>query len=456
MHRRDSSGALQLLTDVRNPARLVVLGFAAAVLVGTILLALPVASASGDGTPLFSALFTAVSAVCVTGLIVLDIPVHFSLFGEIVIMVLIQIGGTGVMTLATLIGLLVNHRIGMRMQATAQAETKSLGAGEVRNLVGRIFLLSLSIEAVIAVFLLFGFARDPHIDSFGDAVYASIFHSISAFNNAGFSIFSQNMMNFVGNGWICIPLMVAVILGGIGFPVLIEIERRVRHQKRRFSLHTMITLWTTGVLLVVGPVGMLLAEWGNPATLGGLSGADRILAATFSGVVPRTAGFNSLDLTEFRSETLLLNDILMLIGGGSAGTAGGIKVTTFALLAFVVWAELRGEPTVHVWGRRLPVGVIRQALAIVLLAVGLITTSSLAILAMTDLSFDVVLFEVISAFATVGLSAGITATLPVAGQLILIMLMFVGRLGPITLGSALALREGRRRYELPMERPIVG
>jgi Trk-type K+ transport system membrane component len=221
-------------------------------------------------------------------------------------------------------------------------------------------------------------------------------------------------------------------------------------------MHTKVTLLATAVLTVGGTLYITAGEWANPGTLGPLSWPGKLLAGFFAALMPRTAGFNSLDIADMYPGTLLVQEILMFIGGGSAGTAGGIKVTTFALLAFVIFAELRGEPTVHVLGRRLPAGVPRQALTIVLIGVAVIVLTVLALLAMTPFGLDAVLFEAVSAFATVGLSTGITAQLPDAGRILLIALMFIGRLGPITLGSALALRERVRRYELPEERPIVG
>jgi Trk-type K+ transport system membrane component len=221
-------------------------------------------------------------------------------------------------------------------------------------------------------------------------------------------------------------------------------------------MHTKITVGTTAVLLAAGALAITAAEWTNPATLGPLSVPGKLLAGSFHGVMPRTAGFNSLDVGQMHPGTLLINDILMFIGGGSGGTAGGIKVTTFALLAFVILAEIRGEPNVHVLGRRLPAGIQRQALAIALLSVGAVMLCTLVMLTITPFTLDRVLFEVVSAFATVGLSTGITADLPPAGHAILTVLMFAGRLGPITLAAALALRERTRRYELPEERPIVG
>jgi trk system potassium uptake protein TrkH len=439
----------------RHPGRMVVVGFAFATVVGTVLLMLPVSAESGESTGLVTALFTAVSAVCVTGLVVVDTPTYWSGFGEAVILGLIQIGGLGVMTLASLLAMLVARRMGMRMQLFAQAETKALGLGDVRSVVFGVIRLSLITEAAVAVLLAsrFGFGYD---ESFWDAVYLGVFHAVSAYNNAGFALFSDSLISFATDPFILVPIIVAVIVGGLGFPVIAEVLRRRERRGRRWSLHTRVTVLTYGMLLAVGTVGILLTEWRNPNTLGGLDLHHKLLVGLSHGVMPRTAGFNSLDLAHFEPTTLLMNDVLMFIGGGSAGTAGGIKVTTFALLGFVILAEIRGEPTVHVLGRRLPAEVQRQALTVALLGVGVVMIGTVALLAMTSFKLDEVLFESVSAFGTVGLSTGITAKIPVAGQLVLVALMFIGRLGPITMASALALRERPRRYELPEERPVVG
>ncbi len=443
------------LAGLRYPARVVVVAFASAVAVGTVLLTLPVASESGEPTDLVTALFTATSAVCVTGLIVVDTPGHWSTFGELVILGLIQVGGLGIMTLASLLGLLITRRLGLRMRLTAQTETKALGLGDVRRVVVGVALVSLVFETVIATVLAARFLTgyDYEVPT---AVYHGVFHAVSAFNNAGFALYPDNLMSFVTDAWVCVPIAVAVIAGGLGFPVWIEVWRHARGSLRRWSLHVKLTVLTTGALLVVGAVAITAAEWNNPDTLGQFGVGGRILAGLFHAVMPRTAGFNSLDPAEFEAGTLLVNDILMFIGGGSAGTAGGIKVTTFALLAFVIVAEVKAQPTVHLMGRKVPSTVQRQALAVVLLSVGTVVTATLTLLALTPFTLDEVLFESVSAFATVGLSTGITTELPPAGELVLIVLMFAGRLGPITFASALALRERTRRYELPEERPIIG
>lgn len=439
------------MPSLRHPARVVVLAFAVATLIGTALLMLPMATESGAGTDPVAALFTAVSAICVTGLVVVDTPTHWSTFGEVVVLALIQVGGFGIMTLASLLTLLVSRRLGLRMQLTAQAETKTLGLGDVRTVIGGVIVVSLVVEAVTAVFLglrfLIGYGEHP-----ARAAYLGIFHAVSAFNNAGFALYTDSMVGFAADPWICLPILFAVIVGGLGFPVIFELVRR--RNRKRWSLHTRITVPVYFGLLALGTLAVLVLEWGN--TLGKLDVHHKLLAGVFHGVMPRTAGFNSLDVGAMHSSTLLINDVLMFIGGGSAGTAGGIKVTTFALLGFVILAEIRGEPTVHVMNRRLTDQVQRQALTVALLGVGAVMAGTITLLSISPFPLDDVLFETTSAFGTVGMSTGITAQLPAAGQLVLIALMFIGRLGPITLASALALRDRARRYELPEERPVVG
>ncbi|RZU51186.1 Trk-type K+ transport system membrane component [Krasilnikovia cinnamomea] len=440
--------------SLRHPARLVMLGFAAAVLVGTGLLSLPFATETGRSAGLVTALFTATSAVCVTGLVVVDTGTFFSSFGEAVILGLIQIGGFGIMTLASLLGLLVARRLRMRLQLSAQTETKAIGVGEVRRVVLGVMRISVIVEVLVAAVLAWRFA-DGYGYSTGRAVYLGVFHAVSAFNNAGFGLYADSLMQFVDDPLVCLPITAAVIIGGLGFPVLFELRRELR-SPRTWSVHTKITVGMTVVLLAGGWLAISVVEWSNPGTLGGLGPGGKLLAGFTTAVMTRTAGFNSLNVAEFNDVTLLVHDVLMFIGGGSAGTAGGIKVTTFALLGFVILAEIRGEPSVHALGRRLPAGVQRQALTIVLLSVAAVAAATVALLALTPFRLDQVLFEVTSAFATVGLSTGITAQVGTAGHVILILLMFIGRLGPITAAVALALRERTRRYELPEERPIVG
>jgi trk system potassium uptake protein len=438
----------------RHPAQVIGTAFAVAVAVGTGLLMLPIAREGPGSAPLLTALFTATSAVCVTGLIVVDTPVYWSGFGQVVILAMIQVGGFGIMTLASLVGLLISRRLGLRTRLIAAAETKHIGLGDVSRVIVGVIKVSLLFEAVTAVLLTARFALGYDV-GLVRAVELGVFHSVSAFNNAGFALFSDNLIGFATDPWICLPIAAAVILGGIGFPVLFELRQRLL-RPRQWSLHTKLTIGMTVVLLVSSTVFLTLAEWGNPRTLGQLEPSEGLLSGFFNATMLRTAGFNSLDPGQLYSGTLLGSDVLMFIGGGSAGTAGGIKVTTFVLLLFVIWAEVRGEPEVRVLDRRIEPRVWRQALSVALFSVAAVVISTFVLVQLTGLSFDAVLYESVSAFATVGLSTGITASLPPAGQLVLIALMFIGRLGPISLVSALALRERHRLYHMPEGRPLIG
>ncbi len=442
-----------------HPARSLAMAFAAVILLGTFLLMLPMSSEDGAATGLVTALFTATSAVCVTGLVVVDTGTYWSGFGEGVILALIQVGGFGIMTMASLLALLVSGRLRLRMQLTAAAETKSFGIGDVRRVLlgvaGTTLAVELAVGAWLALRFRFGYDR-----SIADSAYSGLFHAVSAFNNAGFGLHADSLTPYARDPWVTLPIALAVILGGLGFPVLLELLRhRTRRRltgRRTWSLHTRMTLVTTAALLLTGTVLTCLLEWTNPGTLGRFDWGGKLLNGFFHSAMSRTAGFNAVDIGAMEASTLLMTCTLMFIGGGSAGTAGGIKVTTFAVLAAAIWAEVRGEPNSSVMGRRLAPHVLRQALTVALLAVGLVVAATLALLTVSPAPMEAVLFEAVSAFGTVGLSTGITAGFPDSGRLVLVFLMFVGRLGPVTLVSALALRERTRRYQLPEERPVIG
>jgi trk system potassium uptake protein len=438
----------------RHPTQLVVIGFAAAITVGTALLLLPMASTGPGRASVLEALFTATSAVCVTGLVVVDTPTYWSNLGEVVILVLIQLGGFGLMTVGSLVGLLVSRRIGLRRRMTAQAETGALDLGDVRQVVVRIAAFSLLFESATATVLTLRLWT-AYGEPFGQALYHGVFHAVSAFNNAGFALYSDSLMGFVTDPFVNLAVCGAIVLGGLGFPVLIELKRRWR-RPARWSLHTKLTVSTTVVLLVGSTAAVLLLEWTNPATLGPLDTGGKALAGLFQAVNPRTAGFNTVDTGALHETTWLFTSALMFIGGGSASTAGGIKVTTFALIAFVIWSETRGDHEVMLFNRRSPPQATRQALAVALLGLTLAVTGTFVLLTVADFGLGPSLFEAFSAFGTVGLSTGITAELPDVGQVTLIVLMFVGRVGPITLFAALALRPRQRLFHLPEERPIIG
>ena len=441
-----------MITGWRRPARLVVLAFLAATAAGTALLMLPVSAESGQATGFMDALFTASSGISNTGLAVVDTGSHWSTFGEVVLLVLWQVGGFGIMTLASVLALLVSHRLGLHMQLTVKTETNTLNLGQVRAVVAGVITISLAVEAIGAAVLALRFWLG-YGESFGRALYSGVFHSISSFNSVGLALYPDSLTRFATDPWVCLPIIVLAVTGGMGFPVLFELLRR---RRKRWSLHTKITVPVYLGLMAFGTLAVLVVEWGRAGTLGPYGVADKLLIGLFHGVMYGTAGFNTVDVAQLQPATMLAGDVLMFIGGGSAGTTGGIKVTTFALLAFVLYAEVRAEPSVHVMGRRISAEVQRQAVTVALLGIGVVMAATFVLLATSSFRLDDVLFETTAAFGGVGLSSGLTAQLSATGQLVIIVLMFIGRIGPITLVSALALRERRRRYELPEERPIVG
>ncbi len=438
----------------RHPSQVIVTGFAVAVAIGTVLLMLPFARTGEGGAPFLTALFTATSAVCVTGLITVDTATYWTVEGQVVILALIQVGGFGIMTMASLLGVLVSRRLGLRSRLTAAAETRSIGIGDVRTVLFGVLRVTALFEAVIAVMLsvrmILGYGAPV-----GRGIWLGVFHAVSAFNNAGFDLYGNSLVRFVADPWIILPIAAAVIVGGIGFPVLLELRRHF-FRPGAWSMHSKMTLITTAVLLVLGGVFFTVNEWSSPATLGPLSWRGKMLAGFFQSVMTRTAGFNSIDVAGMSEASLLGSCVLMFIGGGSAGTAGGIKVTTFVVLLFALIAEVRGEHSVHAFDRRVSDRVIRQGLTVALLSIAAVMASTLVLLELTGFRLATILFEVVSAFATVGQSTGVTAAIPAPGRLILVLLMFVGRLGPIALVSALALRHRDRLYELPEGRPIIG
>ncbi len=436
-----------------HPAQVIFGGFAGVAVLGTILLSLPIAKAGRGSASLIEAVFTAVSALCVTGHIVVDTPTYWSWFGHLVILVLIQVGGLGVMTFASFVGLIVVRRLSFSARLNTAAEAHSLGLDDIKSLIIGVVRISVVVELAVALVLTIRFAT-TYGYSLPEAAWLGLFHGISSFNNAGFSLFSTSITGFASDPVVSLAICAGVIIGGLGFPVILQIfrERRVL----LWTMNTRLVLTFTAVLLVVGSVYITVLEWNNPATLGALDPGSRVLAGFFQSVQTRTAGFNSVDIGSMHGATLFGMDVLMFIGGGPAGTAGGIKVTTFGVLLFILVAEVRGDGVVNVLGKRLSRAVHRQAIAVVLVFVGIVVASTIAIMVISGLSLDHVLFETISAFSTVGLSTGITASLPVAAQAILVVLMFIGRLGPITFATALALRERSVAYQLPKERPIIG
>lgn len=442
------------MKTILHPARAVALAFMLAILAGTVLLMLPAARAAGVAAPPMVAFFTAVSAVCVTGLVTVDTGTYWSSFGQWTIMALFQLGGFGMMTAATLLGLMVNRSPRLRARLMTQTETRSLGLGDVSSIARIVLVVTLVSQTLIALVLTLRLHLTHGLD-WREAAWSGLFHAVSSFNNAGFSIHADGLMRYAGDAMILLPIMLGFIVGGIGFPVLHDLRMRLR-DPRHWSLHTKLTLAGTAVLLFGGFCAVLLFEWDNARTLGPMGIADKLLNSLFISAATRTSGFNTVDIAALTHETWALHYFLMFIGGGSAGTAGGVKVGTIAVLFLLVLAEARGHTDTEAFGRRVGASAQRQAITVLVIGSVLVVAGTLVLLRLTDFPTDQVIFEVISAFSTAGLSTGITAQLPASGQLVLTLLMFFGRVGTITLATSLVLGERRMPYRYPEEHPIVG
>ncbi|MGB3710316.1 MAG: potassium transporter TrkG [Erythrobacter sp.] len=439
---------------LRDPIRLIPVLFLAAIALGTALLSLPFATSDAGSAPFLTAFFTSTSAVAVTGLIVVDTPTYWTTFGQTIILLLFQIGGFGIMTAATLFGLMAGRGFGLRDRMATQVERSQLDSGDAASVLKLIFLITIVVEATIAVILAARLATNYSMPV-SEAIWHGIFHSVSAFNNAGFSSFSDSVMGFQNDAIILGPIMLAVFLTALGFPVMQDI-RANRLRWGRWSLHTKITVAGTIVLLAFGFLSILLMEWNNESTLGPMPVGAKLLNAAFHSVMPRTAGFNSINVGAFYDETIMVNFFLMFIGGGSAGTAGGIKITTFFVLLAIVFSEVLGRRDAGLFQRRFGREIERQALSVTVLAASLIFAATTYIASISSLPLDDILFECISAFSTVGLSTGITADLPPSGQFVIVALMFIGRVGTITVATALALGRRELPYRYAKENPIVG
>lgn len=435
-----------------RPARLTLAIFALIICLVTSLLMLPFSTRSGVSPHFVDALFNGTSAVCVTGLVTVDTANYWSTFGLLVIMSGIKIGGLGVMTLASILALAVSRHIGLTQRMLAATE-KNSNLGDVGVLIKAVIVVSISMEFLIALTLF------PRLLVLGKGVlesaWYSIFMGISIFNNAGFVILPEGLEVYASDWWLVTPIILGTIMGALGFPVILDLSRNWR-QPRRLTLHSKLTLTTYFILAFLGTILIGITEWSNPNSLGALETPGRILTSILSGVNARSSGLATIPMSQMGSDTWFLNDILMFIGGGSASTAGGIKVTTLAVMTLAIIAEARGDRDIEAFSRRIPADTVRLAVAVVAIGAFLVGSATTLMLYLTELDLGKVLFEVISAFATVGLSTGITASLPEGAKYVLIAMMFFGRTGTMTLAAALALRQRSRVIRMPEERPAIG
>lgn len=450
-----------MLTPTRpqpfSPAQLLAVSFIALIAAGTLLLTLPWAS-QGERLPVVDAFFTATSAVCVTGLIVVDTPNALSIFGQVVVLLLVQIGGLGYMAVTTVVGVALGRQLSMQERLTLSEAFNVQNMDGLVRFVLTVLKLTLAFEGVGALILTVHWASDYGL---GRAAYYGVFHAVSAFNNAGFALFPDNLMRFRGDWVVNLVITSLIIVGGLGFVVLTEIGRR--RQIRSFSIHTKLVLLVTAGLLIGSTAIVGLVEWHNPRTLGALGAGEAFLAAWFQAVVTRTAGFNSVDIAALAPATLFLMMVLMFIGAAPGGTAGGVKITTFSITAASLWAMVRGDEEATLLRRRLTSSTVARAFSICLLAFFGVNVVTGILLLTERRELLPTLFEATSAFGTVGLSmsesgdvVSLSSRFTVVGKILIAALMFFGRVGPLTLAVAVAQRRSKASIRYPEGKILVG
>jgi trk system potassium uptake protein TrkH len=419
---------------------------------GTLLVKLP--ASTQEGISWVDALFVSVSAVSVTGLSSVDFPATFTTFGSTVVMLLTQVGGLGIMTFTTLGALFIGRRVGFRGLLAVREELGSVDAPRnTLRLIGQIAGITLLVEALGAIVLAVGFVRGGL--GYGEGLFQGVFHAIMAFCNAGFTILpGGDLARYAGDPVVNLALIALIIFGGLGFPVLVNLYHY--RLARRLTLHSKLVLVTTAALALIGVLSVALLEWNNPATLGDNSVGTRLWMSFFQGITPRTAGFSTVDYSQMRDPTLFLQIGLMFVGTAPSSTGGGVKVTTLALLVLVLLAQAQGQEEVSAFGRRVPGQLIQKVLAVLSLSALLVVTASLTLMVSDGLMLLPAVFEITSAFGTVGLSMNVTPELSPFGKLLVAGTMFLGRVGPITLILALAARQKARGYAYPQEDIAVG
>lgn len=451
-----------------HPAQVLVGGFLMVIFLGTLLLALPISAVNGEATPLIDALFTATSAVCVTGLSVVNTSLHWNSFGKMVILVCIQIGGLGFMTLVSMLFIILGKKITLKNRLIMQEALNFNTTAGIVRFTNHIVKGTLLVEGIGAFLLCFAFVPDY---GFIKGIIYAIFHSISAFCNAGFDLIGTNSLTpYVGNGIVNLVIMSLIIIGGLGFSVWIDTYKMIRDKLKapkhftwkqainKMSVHTRLVWILTIGLLLIGFLMLFILEYHNPGTLGPLSLKEKVYAAMFQSVSPRTAGFNTVSLADLTDTSKLITLVLMFIGGSPAGTAGGIKTVTLGVLVLCALSTIKGNEHTTVFKKRIPFQIITRALTIIMISV-MVVFVVVGILSLSeDFTFMEILFETVSAFATVGTTLGITPLLSVVGKITIIIVMFIGRLGPITMAVALMVRQSKNKgnIQYPEEKIMVG
>ncbi|MDO4690836.1 MAG: TrkH family potassium uptake protein [Fusobacterium sp.] len=436
-----------------SASRKLIIGFLFAIVSGTMLLKLPFSLERNQDLSILDSLFTIVSAICVTGLTVVDVSKTFSPIGKTIILVFIQLGGLGVMTFSTMIFIIINSKISYTTRELLKEERNSENVGGVTNFIKILLLTVFLIEFVGAVILFLEFKKNMTFES---AAYYGLFHSISAFCNAGFSLYSDSLESFKSNVVINFTISYLIILGGLGFAVISSFIHVIRKGQNRFNLTAKISLTMGIILTFIGMILFLILEFNNMETIGNLNFFEKLMAAFFQSVTLRTAGFNTVSLENIRPATIFISYILMFIGASSGSTGGGIKTTTFAVLIFYIIGVLRKKEHIELFNRRIDWEIMNKALAIIMISLVYISFVTVTILALESFPLERVLYEVISAFATVGLSMNLTAKLGVFSKLLIIFTMFVGRLGPLTIALAFTEQKTKSSLKFPKEDILVG
>jgi trk system potassium uptake protein TrkH len=449
----------------KSPHWFIVKAVAVPIILGTLLLMLPLASRSGQWTDPLTALFMATSAMCVTGHSVVDLGSHFSLFGQIVLMSLVQLGGLGFMTLATACLVLLGRRLSIQNELTLTASLGREEADQLRRLLYRTIVFAFAAEGVGALILMTRLILGHGVTA-GRAFYQGLFHAVNAFCNAGFSLFPDNLIAVRDDKIFILTMGALIILGGLGFLVINEFSvfkfwRENRFARGRLSLHAKIVVLATVTLIVAGWLGFALLEWNK--TLAPLRVADKLNCALFQSITPRTAGFNVVDMAQTHAATRFVTMLLMFIGGSPGSAAGGIKTTTAVVLLFTMLAIIRGKRETIFKNRTISVRVVEEALSVFLLGLavvggiyGLLLVSEESALVAARFTSEALLFETISAFGTVGLSTGILPGLTVMGKLLIILGMFIGRVGPLTMVLVVGLKDTRQLVRFPEEEVTIG
>lgn len=436
-----------------NPPVTLMLSFLLVILFGAILLMLPVSSKLNTVTPFMDALFTATSATCVTGLVVVDTGTHFSFFGQMVILMLIQIGGLGIMTISTVFAIILGQRINLKLENIMYQVVGGSYAVNVFQLLKSIVLVTLVIESVGTLLLFARFAQDFQPM---EALFLSLFHAVSAFCNAGFSPLGNNLVSYVDSLAVNLVITALIIAGGLGFSVIIDLQHHAlkKDRARKLNLHTKIVLVTTAFLLVLGFTVFYLAEYNG--AMRGFSIHRRILGSWFQSVTLRTAGFNTIDLSQIGKASVLISIVLMFIGASPGSTGGGIKTTSFAVLTLSVISLLKGKRHISVFKRRIHEYNFREATGLIMLSITIILVVLFFLMLVEPHAFDKLLFEAVSAFGTVGLTLGITPQLTVIGKLLITVLMYVGRIGPLTMIYAFSTKAKQININYAEEKIPIG